>query len=1031
MKKLFVRLLSLALVFALLLPTAVACKEPSQDPPTPPSPPQEGETPVKYIDAVLQSTTETTVADFSSEELKAANPNSVFTFYDGKSVLEHQTSYTQQIITLPETVDISDCHTVVFSVYCENETDAEIYLFLEACSSPATIKADFSGWRDYVLLIDSFSVANPYPLITGIKTYQISGDASAKIYISNIVGIKKNFTLTTPDGVDLADESIYEKIIDNYTTYTFGTEDSRKLSSYQTTLNTIKNNCKKSWDSFKATYKEGMTNGLFGLTMNAVTCDKPQEEYVKWDEEKITTLYENIRNMAKAYACEDATEYYKNPELLRDIKLALEYSYQNFFGQNVIDYGTRGNWWPWDIGAAAGLVPTLVFIREDIDSELVKKYLAPYDHLMPFPVGSAANLADMTYMVILSGALERNAYRIAQAKYLANSLFEYVTFDQMGAGIDGGFFTDGSFIQHSVTPYAGGYGLGLLNTLPGLMYLVYGSYFAFHGDAVNNQFAWIFDTYQGIVYGKNLMSSHCGRGIVGVNTGASEINNFRRLIIYMVNMAFYVPDELRAQYESLLRTYMHNYGASLSDAVSPIFASYATALYKNDEVPLRGEYNITKVYGNMCRIVHHGPEYGACLALSSKRIHKYESINGANFTGWYHGDGMIYLYTDGYEYDTQYFRFANPYLMPGTTVNSAERYSGNIHPTIPNESNFAGGVEQGKYGASGFILGYPSTAPKTTFSDLKAMNISAKKSYFFFDNEIVCVGSDITDETGTTVRTVIENRQWKSDSALHINNTLITDPAYIEYQTPNSGYDNSNWGTKSHPASEFLTSNYRQTIDNVTSMHFSNMGGYVFLRTPESDGNTLTYTKIKIAADPTTGTITTYYNTSGSETFLEITLDHGKGDSTLKGKYCYAYLPDATAEETADYANNADIALLRRTSDCHAVLEKSLSSLGAVFFDDDTLSVSDEYADCTPVKSVTSATGCALMITKGENGEVTVSVSDPTQDLSRIKLTIDMRSSYTLASADDGVTVEANGNTLSVNVSCKENVGNTYSFTLK
>ena len=46
----------------------------------------------------------------------------------------------------------------------------------------------------------------------------------------------------------------------------------------------------------------------------------------------------------------------------------------------------------------------------------------------------------------------------------------------------------------------------------------------------------------------------------------------------------------------------------------------------------------------MARIVQHTPEYGVAIALSNKRIVKYESINGANFTGWYHGDGLISVY---------------------------------------------------------------------------------------------------------------------------------------------------------------------------------------------------------------------------------------------------------------------------------------------------------------------------------------------------------------------------------------------------
>jgi uncharacterized repeat protein (TIGR02543 family) len=131
----------------------------------------------------------------------------------------------------------------------------------------------------------------------------------------------------------------------------------------------------------------------------------------------------------------------------------------------------------------------------------------------------------------------------------------------------------------------------------------------------------------------------------------------------------------------------------------------------------------------MARAVHHGEKYGATLSLSSKTIHKYESINKENEQGWYFSDGFIFMYPfdNDYDYDGHYFCHASPYLRAGATVNTAERIAKNISPSMPNASNYAGGVECGKYGSAGFILGYNSIAfERGTHKDKKDITIEAK-----------------------------------------------------------------------------------------------------------------------------------------------------------------------------------------------------------------------------------------------------------------------------------------------------------------
>jgi hyaluronate lyase len=406
----------------------------------------------------------------------------------------------------------------------------------------------------------------------------------------------------------------------------------------------------------------------------------------------------------------------------------------------------------------------------------------------------------------------------------------------------------------------------------------------------------------------------------------------------------------------------------------------------------------------MDRVVHHGVKYGVAISLSSTRITKYESINGANEYGWYQGDGMIYIYTDGYDYGFHHFWYADPYLQPGTTVNLAHRTGKNIHPMIFNSDPFAGGVEHGKYGAAGFILGYPESAYKisgsNTFESLEATKITAKKSYFMFDNEIVCIGSDINDYSGKDVITVVENRLWGlnwgkdgwdfSKTDLYIDGELINAPATA------------------------------QTTISARTMYFENMGGYLFL---DQNSAQLSYRKSTRRVHPT---VTADDGTSFD--FLEITLNHGKGNGNVKGKYAYLYLPEATPEQTEAYADNLDVDLICRTNSAHAVLETKLGILGCMFFDMESFEVNNEATD---VKKVSAETPCALMISKNEAGEYVISVSDPTQTYQTVAFEIEIESISTVVSSSERIHVERDGDVLTVLFNAKGSRGETFNFTVK
>ncbi|MDQ1911573.1 polysaccharide lyase family 8 super-sandwich domain-containing protein [Paenibacillus sp. GD4] len=161
-----------------------------------------------------------------------------------------------------------------------------------------------------------------------------------------------------------------------------------------------------------------------------------------------------------------------------------------------------------------------------------------------------------------------------------------------------------------------------------------------------------------------------------------------------------------------------------------------------------------KVFPSMDRIVHHRPDFGVGLSLSSNRTYKYESINNENLKGWYTSDGMLYLYNrDQDHYSEGYWATVNPYRLPGTTVDTRPRSAQSIpwgSDYVPVNRWARGASLDNKYGVSGLDL------------DAYGSDLAAKKSWFMFDDEIVALGAGITSQENVTVETIVENRRLNS-----------------------------------------------------------------------------------------------------------------------------------------------------------------------------------------------------------------------------------------------------------------------------
>jgi len=137
-------------------------------------------------------------------------------------------------------------------------------------------------------------------------------------------------------------------------------------------------------------------------------------------------------------------------------------------------------------------------------------------------------------------------------------------------------------------------------------------------------------------------------------------------------------------------------------------------------------------------MVHHTPKFYSSVKMTSSRIKGSESGNNENLQGYYLGQGVQFIMRSGKEYE-EIFPVWDWQRLPGLL---SEQKTGKL-PLIPwgagteGKSDFAGGVSDGHYGLAAY--------------DYVRDNVSAKRSWFCFDDEIVCLGAAIDCATDNSL----------------------------------------------------------------------------------------------------------------------------------------------------------------------------------------------------------------------------------------------------------------------------------------
>ncbi|MFD7014469.1 polysaccharide lyase 8 family protein [Streptomyces sp. NPDC059928] len=667
--------------------------------------------------------------------------------------------------------------------------------------------------------------------------------------------------------------------------------------------------------------------------------------------------YGRLSTMAQAWA-QPGTGSTGDLALIAAVGTGLDHLYTEIYNENTKAFG---NWWDWQIGSPRLLLDTAVIAHDTLTTEQIGHYTAAIDHFVPDSAvasysgtSTGANRTDLCRVLATRGVLGRSAAKIALARDALSPVFPYVT-----AG--DGLYADGSFVQHTWIAYTGSYGEVQIDGLARLFALLAGSTWAVTDPNRQIILDSVERSYAPLIHDGLMMDCVNGRAVSRQTTDDQLMG--RTIMAHIAMLALGASPAERDRWRALIK------GWTDRAQTVPVLADQRLSVANLALLKAAVEAASTaapapagpRLFPAMDRAVHRGTRFAASLSMASERIAYYENGNGENLRGWHTGSGMLAWWGDGFagdQYSDGFWPTADPYRMPATTVSRKPLADGEggawgaARPAV----KWVGGASDGRYAAVGqHLKGLSST-------------LTARKSWFFVGDEIVCLGAGITARDGVPVESVVEHRNLGASGT----NDFTVDGRRI-------------------PA----TPGRHDTFPRAHWAHLASHGGYVF---PGGGA-------VRALREQRTGTWKAI-NTGGTadpvtRRYLTLWFDHGTDPTDAS--YAYVLLPGARQQETAARAADRDrVRVIANSASAQAISAPRLGLLAANFW--------------TPgAAGGLAVDGPASVLVRTARRTATLSLAAPERTGAPIELTWD-RPVRSVASRDPRVEVLTTGRSLRLRI---------------
>ena len=621
--------------------------------------------------------------------------------------------------------------------------------------------------------------------------------------------------------------------------------------------------------------------------------------------------YSNMISLARAYKTK-SSKYYKKKKVRETVELALKNWVDN-------DY-LCDNWWYNQIGTPDGLVALMLIIGDELSSDLVEKAQ---------PIIGRAN--------INAPGARPGGDRIKIAGIEAkNSLFtgDDQKFDEVIKVIE----SEIKFVEWIGMKY--GYSFrrnvsGFSNRTAGGRGIQYDNSFHHRADGVNNILSY----------------------------GLGYANYFIEWAVYTVGTKYSFLDE---KLESLINYYLDGI------CKTAVFGKYPDAGAKNRSISRQGTlhaYNATTAeklllatdyrrneiqeiadirnngikptifhatfYWHSEHFAFQRPDWFTSVRMYSTRTHNMEQpYNSEGLLNHHRGDGTNHISRTGDEYYdiAPVFDYQK---IPGTTVLQKPELP------APNEiqklgiTDFVGAATDGKYGTVAFDFKSPHDP------------LVARKAWFFFDEEYVCLGAGISCKTNLPVVTTINQCLLRDDV------TIFSESKKLVISKEEKEFENVDWV-------------------------FQDEIGYVFTKP----------TTVNIKNSEATGSwwnINKQADSPKEEVKLDVFklwLNHGERPS--EETYEYIVVPATSIEKLEQNTSGNNVTVILNTPEVQAVKHSDLKMCQAVFYKAGEVQITDN------LKLRSETPGIVILQAQAQDG-MKITVSDPNRELGKMLLTISVK----------------------------------------
>lgn len=327
------------------------------------------------------------------------------------------------------------------------------------------------------------------------------------------------------------------------------------------------------------------------------------------------------------------------------------------------------------------------------------------------------------------------------------------------------------------------------------------------------------------------------------------------------------------------------------------------------------------------------PDWFASVRMYSTRTHNMEQpYNSEGLLNHHRGDGVNHISRTGDEY-LDIWPVYDYQKIPGTTVLQKDELPSHREIQKLGITEFVGAATDGKYGTVGFDFRSPHDP------------LIARKAWFFFDDEYVCLGAGISCKNDDfPVATTLNQSLLKGEVMLAAQGDIS--PAKKGETT----YDKVNW---------VLHDQIGYVFPGPTSVQLKN------------DTSSGSWWRINRQSDSPKDEI--------SLDVFKLWFDHGTRPS--EATYEYMVVPAADTEKMKSYEGNNPVTVIANTPENQVVMHTQLNMIQAVFYQAGEISL--------PGGNRLGMESPGIIILQNlPDGKMKITVTDPNRQLGKMYVSI-------------------------------------------